>query len=186
MSRNRKIIAFTGAGISKESGIDTFMERPQVRDCLHRHVANLEPERYKEAIKLMKDQIDQAQPNDAHLALSEYNIDVITMNIDGLHQKAGSHPICLHGSLPSDEELDNCDKLYNKPVLYGDMAPQYQVALEKVSSLSEGDVLLVIGASDSTAISVQLQMIAQSLGAQIIQIQSNAKHQVRKVLEEIC
>lgn len=179
------ILAFTGAGISKDSGIDTFMERPDVRDCLHRHYANTYPEEYRQVIKELKKQIDKAKPNDAHLALREYNIDIITMNIDGLHQKAGSSPLWLHGELPANNELVYSDKLQGKPVLYGDMAPNYGLAIEKVSALTNTDVFLVVGVSKSTAISGQLVAIAQYQQAEIIIINENAKVNVRKTLEKL-
>lgn len=187
MSRNNKprIIAFTGAGISKESGIDTFLEHPDIRDALHRSVAMTDIPRYHRAIKAMKKQIDPALPNDAHKALFEYDVEIISMNIDGLHEKAGSHPINLHGTMPRDDELDICHSLYGKPVLYGDNAPNYQVAFEKVLSLKPGDIFLVIGASNSTAISYQLQQAAKYQGAQVIQIQKDAATLVRQTLQEI-
>lgn len=57
-----------------------------------------------------------AAPNDAHLALAEYDVPVITMNVDGLHQKARSrHILAIHGTLPDI-------------VLYDDPAPLYEVA----------------------------------------------------------
>lgn len=187
MSKNKvRIIAFTGAGISKESGIDTFLERPEVRDTLYRQVAMNEPERYRKTIRLMKNQVDQAEPNDAHYALAEYNVEVITMNIDGLHEKAGSKPLCLHGTLPTEEEMAYCETLHEKPVLYGDLAPNYEKAINQVFSLQPGDHFVVIGASLSTAISGQLQSIAQSMGATIHQIQSNAKDRVRPLIKELC
>lgn len=181
-----KIIAFTGAGISKESGIDTFMEQPAIRNRLYREYAKQYPVSYRETIKQLKQQIDLAQPNDAHIALAEYGIDIITMNIDGLHQKAGSNPLCLHGEMPNDEELSYCDQLIGKPVLYGDAAPNYQTAIEKVVQLQAGDVLLVVGASNSTAISAYIKDIARYQQAQVIEIQANAKTETRKVLEQLC
>lgn len=185
MSRNRRILAFSGAGISKESGIDTFLERPEIRDALYREVANTNPKRYKEAILAIKKQVENAQPNDAHLALAQYQVEVITMNIDGLHEKAGSKVIALHGTLPLDNEMDRCHRLTGKPVLYGDAAPNYSVAIDKVLSLQEGDIFLVIGASLSTAISGQLQALARYQNAEVIQIQSQAATRVRQVLEEL-
>ena len=47
-----------------------------------------------------------AKPNDAHKALAEYKIPIITMNIDGLHKLAGSDALELHGGLPEDDEMD--------------------------------------------------------------------------------
>lgn len=180
-----KIIAFTGAGISKQSHIPTFMERPDVREKLFRSFAKRNPEEYNEVMKQLKANMNGAKPNDAHIALAEYNIPVITMNIDGLHQLAGSDALELHGSLPEDDEMDKAYSLYNKPVLYGDPAPNYQKGYELVYTLESNDVFLVIGCSFHTGISVDLREVARTRGARIIEIQEDAAHNVRKVLEEL-
>ena len=171
-----KILAFTGAGISKQSNIPTFMERPDVREKLFRSYANTHHEEYNEVIK---------QPNDAHIALAEYHVPIITMNIDGLHKLAGSDALELHGGLPEDDEMDIAYSLYNKPVLYGDPAPNYQKAYEIVYKLQPGDIFLVVGCSFHTGISVDLREVAKARGARIIEIQEDAAHNVRKVLEEL-
>lgn len=180
-----KIIAFTGAGISKQSGINTFMEKPEIREKLHRSFAKKYPQEYNQVIKELKMNMVGALPNDAHLALAEYQIPIITMNIDGLHQLAGSNPLELHGGLPEDDEMDIAYSLYNKPVLYGDPAPNYQLAFQLVYSLNQDDIFLVIGASFYTAIAGQLREVAKSRGARIIEIQDDAAHNVRKVLESL-
>lgn len=100
-----KIVAFTGAGISKQSNIPTFMERPDVREKLFRNYANNHHEEYNEVIKQLKANMNGAEPNDAHIALAEYDIPIITMNIDGLHKQAGSDALELHGGLPEEDEL---------------------------------------------------------------------------------
>lgn len=179
------IIAFTGAGISKQSNIPTFMERPDIRERLFRSYANKHPKEYNEVIKQLKENMNGAKPNDAHYALCEYNIPIITMNIDGLHVQAGSKPLELHGGLPDDDEMDIAYTLYNKPVLYGDPAPNYQKAYELVSTMKQGDVLLVIGASMHTAIAGELRNVAKMNGAKIIEIQEDAAKNVRKTLEEL-
>ena len=79
-----KIIAFTGAGISKQSNIPTFMERPDVREKLFRSYAQRHHEEYNEVIRQLKANMNGAKPNDAHYALAEYHIPIITMNIDYL------------------------------------------------------------------------------------------------------
>lgn len=94
-----KIIAFTGAGISKQSNIPTFMERPDVREKLFRSYAQRHHEEYNEVIRQLKANMNGAKPNDAHYALAEYYIPIITMNIDGLHRLAGSDALELHGGL---------------------------------------------------------------------------------------
>lgn len=180
-----KIIAFTGAGISKQSHIPTFMERPDIREKLFRDYANTHHEEYNEVIRQLKANMNGAQPNDAHYALAEYNIPVITMNIDGLHQLAGSDALELHGGLPEDDEMDEAWMLYNKPVLYGDPAPNYAKAYQMVYDLEPDDILLVVGCSFHTAIAVDLREVAKSRGARVIEIQEDAAHNVRKVLEEL-
>lgn len=179
------IIAFTGAGISKESGIDTFQDRPDIREKLSRSYAREYPQKYREVMREFINGIKDKEPNDAHIALAEYNIPIITMNVDGLHQKAGSRDIItLHGDLPTEEQLKYCDKLYNLPVLYGDPAPNYEKAYNIVDLLREGDIFLVIGASEYTTISTMLRFLARGCGAVIAEIQDNASVKVRKFLEE--
>lgn len=180
-----KIIAFTGAGISKQSNIPTFMERPDVREKLFRSYAKKHPKEYNEVIKQMKANMNGALPNDAHIALFEYGIDIITMNIDGLHQKAGSYALELHGGLPDDDEMDYAYALYNKPVLYGDRAPNYSKAYEMVMELKKNDIFLVIGCSYHTAIACDLREVAKRKGATIIEIQEDAAKNVRIVLEQL-
>jgi NAD-dependent deacetylase len=178
------IVAFTGAGISKESGIDTFMDRPDIRDCLHREFAIKNPKKYCDVVATMKKDIDNAEPNAAHFALAKGNIDIITMNVDTLHEKAGSkHVLHLHGSLPTDDEMAYAHELYNKPVLYGDLAPNYSKAIQKVSQLGEGDIFLVIGASRYTQIAIQLRDIAYLNGAEIMEIQEDASKTVPDFIE---
>lgn len=110
------ILAFTGAGISQASGVPTFAKQPGIRDCLTRSYAIQHPAEYGEVIAEMQKACNAAAPNDAHLALAEYDVPVITMNVDGLHQKARSrHILAIHGTLPDI-------------VLYDDPAPLYEVA----------------------------------------------------------
>ena len=180
-----KILAFTGAGISKQSNIPTFMEKPEVREKLFRRFANTHHEEYNEVIKQLKANMNCAKPNDAHIALTEYNIPVMTMNIDGLHKLSCSDALELHGGLPDDDEMDIAYSLYNKPVLYGDPAPNYAKAYEMVYDLNPGDVFIVVGCSYHTAIACDLREVAKSRGARIIEIQEDAAHNVRKVLEEL-
>lgn len=179
------IIAFTGAGISKDSGISTFMEDLSIRDRLTRSFASKHPENYRETIIEMAETASISSPNDAHYALFDFKIPIITMNIDGLHEKAGSKPLLLHGSLPNEDEYYLADQLFNKPVLYGDPAPNYPKAYQMVNRLKAGDTLLVVGASRFTNIAVELRELAHGNGANIIEIQAEAVFKVRERLEQI-
>lgn len=178
------IIAFTGAGISKASNIPTFMERPNIREKLHRSYAIANPEQYNQVIASFLTEMKDAQPNDGHLALAEYDVPVITMNIDGLHEQAGSEVLALHGSLPSKEQVSFAHTLYNQPVLYGDPAPNYARAFALVQEMQPGDIFLVIGASHHTIIASDLRQLAQYQGASIVEIQADAETQTRKILQK--
>lgn len=180
-----KILAFTGAGISKQSNIPTFMETPDVREKLFRSFAQSHHAAYNAVIRQLKENMNGAEPNDAHIALAEYGIPIITMNIDGLHRAAGSDAVELHGCLPEDDEMDAAWSLQGKPVLYGDPAPNYEKAYEMVFALEPGDVFLVVGCSFHTAIACDLRDIAKARGARVVEIQSDAAHNVRKTLEAL-
>lgn len=166
------VLAFTGAGISSASHIPTFQEQPGIRDRLTRRFATQFPEEYQDTIRQMEMLCEAAAPNDAHLALAEYGVPIITMNVDRLHQRAGSaHVTAIHGALPNI-------------VLYGDPAPRYQEAFDLVTQLQPGDTFLIIGTSFYTAVSVQLRVIAMGQGATIHEINEDAEHQVRAYLSQ--
>jgi NAD-dependent deacetylase len=108
----RAAVALTGAGVSTRSGIPDFRS-PQSglwakSDPLE--VASLltfryEPERFFEWVRPLAGLIRRAQPNPAHMALAALEAagrlrQVLTQNIDGLHQQAGSRQVLeLHGGL---------------------------------------------------------------------------------------
>lgn len=108
----RKVVFFTGAGISAESGIPTF------RDKLTGLWARYDPQRLETAEAFRANpalvwgwylwrrrQTTQAQPNAAHLVPSRLaatgtQVSVVTQNIDDLHERGGSRDVIhLHGSL---------------------------------------------------------------------------------------
>ena len=132
-----RVLFFTGAGISVDSGIPTFQSQPGIRDKLTREFANEHPEAYRDTIWQMVEACEQAEPNAAHLAIAEAGFPVITMNVDGLHQKAGSERVIeAHGKLPTKEEMerDEFPSDYDGIVLYGDLAPEYETAIKMVKS----------------------------------------------------
>lgn len=183
-----KIIFFTGAGISASAGIPTFSEQEGLRDKLTRSYCMSHPEEYKRAIKEMKEACDAATPTAAHFAIAETGYPVITMNIDGLHERAGTKRLYpIHGRLPNDEELaGDLSKQFNIPVLYDDPAPFYEKARRLVQSLEYGcSIFVVIGTSYYTAISNELVLMAKCRGAQIIEINRDADIFVPRLCSEI-
>lgn len=165
------ILAFTGAGISSASGIPTFAKQDGLRTKLSRTFAQQHNHEYQQTIQDMFHTCKSAAPNDAHLALAEYDVPVVTMNVDGLHQRAGTqHLLPIHGTLPDI-------------VLYGDPAPLYEMAHNWVFQLREGDIFLIIGTSYYTTISMQLKISAMAQGAKLVEINDHAERKVRSFLE---
>lgn len=109
----RHIVVFTGAGVSAESGIPTFRDEsgfwqrfpPEEFACWSglMRTAVLHPSRFIEFLLAVLEPIAVAVPNPAHQSLAELEkhrkTTVITQNVDGLHQKAGSGRVReIHGS----------------------------------------------------------------------------------------
>jgi NAD-dependent deacetylase len=118
LSSASRVVVFTGAGISAESGISTFRSpdgiwarfKPEELANINAFMAN--PERVWEWYEYRRGVVTEAKPNAGHRAIVELEkifdrVDVITQNVDGLHQRAGSSRIHeLHGSLLSHRCLD--------------------------------------------------------------------------------
>jgi NAD-dependent deacetylase len=177
-----KVIFFTGAGVSVESGIPTFQEQPGIRDKLHREFANEFPETYRNTIREMVQSCNNAKPNAAHEAIAKTGFPVITMNVDRLHTKAGSQNVIeVHGVLPTIEQVEDehFPAEYDGIVLYGDMAPKYTDAYRLVDNLEYGNsYFIIVGTSFYTSISQQLYRVARRRRAKIIVINDNASERV--------
>lgn len=128
----QNLFVLTGAGISAESGVPTF------RDALTGLWARFDPEElateeaYRRQPALVwqwyqhrRELVSAAQPNLAHYALAalaqQKTMTLITQNIDGLHQQAGSaHVVELHGNLFANKWLDGCGRCDTVPAIPGD------------------------------------------------------------------
>ena len=184
-----KVIFFTGAGISVESGIPTFQEQPGIRDKLSRDFANEFPETYRKTIRDMLDACEKAEPNAAHKAIAEAGFPVITMNVDRLHTRAGSENVIeVHGVLPTREQLEeeHFPAEYRGIVLYGDMAPEYSTAFNMVKKLEYGNsYFVIVGTSFYTGISAELKRLAEQRNAKILLINSDAATRVPVLCEQL-
>jgi len=126
----RHLAAFTGAGISAESGIPTFRGKGGIWDKYDPVILEIDyfKQNPEKAWPLIKDMfynvIDVAQPNPAHYVLAEWEKQgllkaVITQNIDNLHQKAGNQKVIeFHGNT-RDLVCLECGKI--TPVKEADM-----------------------------------------------------------------
>lgn len=106
----KKLVVFSGAGMSAESGINTFRdsdglwEQHRVEDVATPEAWRRDPELVQRFYNERRKKILAAQPNAAHQLIAElevaYDIHVITQNIDDLHERAGSSKVIhLHGNI---------------------------------------------------------------------------------------
>jgi NAD-dependent deacetylase len=170
-----KLVVFTGAGISAESGIKTFRDSDGLWEEYNiEEVAT--PQAWQKNKSLVLDfynkrrkQVLQAQPNRAHLALvnleQKYNVQIITQNIDDLHERAGSKKVLhLHGEIMKSRSTldpsliypihgpdlnlgDVCEKgsqLRPHIVWFGELVPAMEMAYFHAQ---QADLFLVIGTS---------------------------------------
>ncbi len=104
------IVALTGAGISRESGLKTFRDEDglwagyKIEDvCTPRALAE-QPQRVLEFYNLRRREVVSAEPNLGHFALAElekhHTVTIVTQNIDDLHERAGSTEVIhIHGEV---------------------------------------------------------------------------------------
>ena len=136
----QKLVVFTGAGISAESGIPTFRDANGMwgkYDAMK--LASIEgfeedPQAVLDFYNARRKNLLEVQPNHAHFVLAElekqYDVTIVTQNVDNLHERAGSSKVLhLHGELckvtSSRNRLDpNCIKDYplDVPIRLGDKA----------------------------------------------------------------
>jgi NAD-dependent deacetylase len=121
----KKIVFFTGAGISAESGIATFRGADGIWSKMNpEELASFDafmknPDLVWEWYQHRRDIILKVQPNPGHLVIAEfekyYDVTVVTQNIDNLHKRAGSTKIHeLHGNIERNYCVD-CYEVYNTP-----------------------------------------------------------------------
>ncbi len=222
LSRCIMPVAFTGAGISAESGVPTFRDNNGLWDG-YDPMKVATPESFRENPKSVwqfynerRKQVKQVQPNPAHLALAELesihgNLLIITQNIDGLHQQAGSKNIIeLHGSLfkarctqcdyqteidkPEREILSEilsdeptCPKCFSllRPsvVWFYEPLPEDEFS-STVEAADSCDVMLSIGTSAEVHPAASLIWQAKANGAIVIEI--NPKPTAASNIANIC
>ncbi len=205
ISNARMVAALTGAGVSKESGIPTFRDKDGLwsQYDMERY-ATLEgllsnPRAVWEWYRDRYEEVKKAKPNSGHIALAELegilveknqDFAVITQNIDGLHQRAGSQNVIeIHGSLYRARCME-CGKVYDMDAVVKGKLPPYcecgglirpdvvmfgeplpQDALERAIYYAQNsDVFLVIGTSAIVYPAASLPHIAKDSGAILIEI----------------
>lgn len=133
----KRVVVLSGAGISAESGIQTFRdsdglwENYRVEDVATPEGYLRDPEMVLDFYNERRRQAFAALPNKAHQQLARleqyYDVKIITQNIDNLHERAGSSDVLhLHGLLTqarSDRNENLIIEIGNKAIHLGDKAP---------------------------------------------------------------
>lgn len=120
MPARERIVVFTGAGVSAESGLRTFRdgdglwEEHRLEDVATPEAWARDPELVLRFYDERRAQVRRAEPNEAHRAIvsleAHFEVDVVTQNIDDLHERAGSSRVLhLHGEiLMARSSVDPC------------------------------------------------------------------------------
>ncbi len=173
--KNKSIVVFSGAGMSAESGLSTFRDRGGLWEKYRiEEVATPEAwysnkNRVLEFYNMRLQQLSGVEPNRAHQIIaemeSECDIQVITQNVDNLHERAGSSRVLhLHGELAKCKSEGNPEYIVDMPaggleigmtcpdghqlrpnvVWFGEAVPNMVPAAELIANC---DALIIVGTS---------------------------------------
>jgi len=203
----KRIVALTGAGVSTPSGIPDFRSEgtglwssDEPMEVASLSTFRTHPERFFKWFRPLAGLMFHAKPNPAHEAFVELEqedreITIVTQNIDGLHQKAGSkhviemhgtlstlsctgcfkkfgsadflHPFIEHGTIPL---CTNCNGILKPDViLFGEQLPQ-SAWMEAQSATRQCDLMVVVGSSLEVLPVAGLPVQAVDRGAHLIVI----------------
>jgi NAD-dependent deacetylase len=211
-ARARRVMVLTGAGISAESGVPTFRgggntavwkEMPfDVVSSATMVKQNLPA--VWEWFDYRRNLLQSLQPNPAHNELARWQdrfpeFTLVTQNVDGLHQKAGSRDVIqLHGSIwrsrcvscqtlyeiSANDRLDHChgcgELLRPDVVLFGELLPPraFEIA---AAAAAECELCFVVGTSALVYPAASLPEIAKTAGAYVCEVNPE-----RTPLSDLC
>jgi NAD-dependent deacetylase len=201
LNRASKIAVLTGAGISAESGVPTFRgegglwKQYRAEELATPGAFARDPKLVWEWYTWRRDLIAKTEPNQGHLALVDLEnrapgFTLVTQNVDGLHDRAGSrHILKVHGDIwdlrcvscgreERDERLEfpelpprcPCGGMLRPGVVwFGESLPP-GVWQESEQAVSTCDVLLVVGTSAVVYPAAGLAPLAKHAGARVIEV----------------
>jgi NAD-dependent deacetylase len=205
LRRARRWVALTGSGISAESGISTFrgpgglFEGQRPEDLASPTAFARNPERVWAWYRWRIEQVRAAGPNPAHRALvdlaARVDLTVITQNVDGLHQRAGSRTVLeLHGSIlrvrcsrpdcvlghgPVPERVETvgacrCGARIRPDVVWFGEALSARTLDAAAAAIMSCDAALVVGTSGIVYPAAGLQELALEAGACVVEVNPEA------------
>ncbi len=171
----KKLIVLTGAGVSQESGIQTFRDADglwhdhRIEDVARPEAWERDPQLVLNFYNLRRKQLYEVEPNEAHIALAKleetYDVQIITQNVDDLHERAGSTKVLhLHGELKKVRSTIDKNLVYTLDgweLKFGDLCEKGSQLrphivwfgepvpniIDATSMVRRADILLVIGTS---------------------------------------
>ena len=199
LNEYKKVVFFTGAGMSKESGIPTYRgkggtwEEYNYKDYACESAFKKNPEHVLDFHELRRKEAKSCEPHVGHQVVSSVeknhsDVTIVTQNIDGMHQRAGSNNVIeLHGSLwrvrcgcsetredmGETYEYRKCPKCSNwlRPdiIWFEDML-DHEVYTKATDIISNSDLFISIGTSALVYPAAGLPMTAKMNGARCIEI----------------
>ena len=199
LNEYKKVVFFTGAGMSKESGIPTYRgkggtwEEYNYKDYACESAFKKNPDHVLDFHELRRKEAKSCEPHVGHQVVSSVeknhsDVTIVTQNIDGMHQRAGSNNVIeLHGSLwrvrcgcsgtredmGETYEYRKCPKCSNwlRPdiIWFEDML-DHEVYTKSTDIISNSDLFISIGTSALVYPAAGLPMTAKMNGARCIEI----------------
>ena len=197
MDKYKRIVFFTGAGISVESGIPTYRgaggvwKKYNYQDYACQEAFLRDPEKVWDFHDQRRAMIKSCEPNLAHRIIAviqsrQPKTSIITQNIDGLHQRAGADKVIeLHGSIWRLRSPDSIIENFETPlqerkcgqnawwrpdiIWFGDSLNQETINLA-LQALKKCDLLICIGTSAVVYPAARMPEIAINNGAYTIEI----------------
>src|SRR6187402_449939 len=172
--KKEHIVVLTGAGISAESGLKTFRDSDglwngyDVYEVATPHGWKKNPELVLDFYNARRKDVAAATPNAAHIGLAElekdFDVTIITQNIDDLHERAGSSRILhLHGQIFQMRSISDAGTIFEirGDISLGDQAPgggqlrphivwfgeEVPMISEAIAVLDDCDYFVVVGTS---------------------------------------
>jgi NAD-dependent deacetylase len=202
LRRAQRVTALTGAGVSKESGIPTFREaqtglwaRYNPEELATPGAFRRDPELVWEWYQWRRSLVSGAAPNPGHTALAQMaelvpEFTLVTQNVDGLHQQAGSLDVLeLHGNIMRtkcfDEDLvvetweedgrvpprcPRCGGMLRPDVVWFGEGLQEGVLHRAVQAAMDAEVFLSVGTSGVVQPAAALPLYARQAGALVVEI----------------
>ncbi|MCA9707662.1 MAG: NAD-dependent deacylase [Myxococcales bacterium] len=196
-----RVVFFTGAGMSAQSGVPTYRGKGGIwkeydyESCACQRAFDRDPEYVWEFHNYRRTLVSQCEPNEGHRLVARCEqlrpgVTVVTQNIDGLHQAAGSQRVLeLHGSLwklrcdacgwrdedhaapVRDLRCPECGDAYKRPAIvwFGDTLDP-AVLGQVADALRACDLLVSIGTSAVVYPAADMPLVAKRAGATLVEI----------------